>query len=46
MSILWGPEKRQTNLDKHGLDFMDSVLVLDSTYRLDIKSVRNREQRI
>jgi uncharacterized protein len=45
MLILWDPEKRQTNWDKHGLDFIDSVLVLDSSYRLDVISVRNREQR-
>ena len=32
-------------LDKHGLDFMDAVAVLDSLYRLDVQSVRNRELR-
>jgi uncharacterized protein len=45
MHILWDPEKRQTNLDKHGLDFVDAVAVLDSKYRLDVKSVRNLELR-
>jgi uncharacterized DUF497 family protein len=45
MHILWDPDKRQTNLDKHGLDFIDAVMVLDSKYRLDVKSVRNRELR-
>lgn len=40
-----GPEKRQSNLDKHGLDFIDSVMVLDNRYRLDVKGVRNREHR-
>ena len=45
MHILWDPEKRQTNLDKHGLDFVDSVAVLDNPYRLDVQSVRNRELR-
>ncbi len=45
MHILWDPEKRQTNLDKHGLDFIDAVMVLDSKYRLDVKSVRNLELR-
>lgn len=45
MNILCDPDKRQTNLDKHGLDFIDAVMVLDSKYRLDVKSVRNLELR-
>lgn len=45
MHILWDHEKRQTNLEKHGLDFVDAVMVLDSKYRLDVKSVRNLELR-
>lgn len=45
MHILWDPDKRQTNIDKHGLDFVDSVTVLDSPYRLDVQSVRNQELR-
>jgi uncharacterized DUF497 family protein len=45
MHVLWDPEKRQTNLDKHGLDFIDAVAVLDSPYRLDVQSTRNRELR-
>jgi uncharacterized DUF497 family protein len=45
MLILWDPEKRQTNLDKHGLDFIDAVAVLESLYRLDVQSARNRELR-
>ncbi|OYU31228.1 MAG: hypothetical protein CFE39_09580 [Comamonadaceae bacterium PBBC2] len=45
MHILWDSEKRQTNLNKHGLDFVDSVAVLDSPYRLDIQSVRKQELR-
>jgi uncharacterized DUF497 family protein len=45
MQVLWDPDKRQTNLDKHGLDFTDAMMVLDSKYRLDVKSVRNREHR-
>ena len=40
-----GPKKKQTNLDKHGLDFVDAIAVLDSPYRLDVKSVRNLELR-
>jgi uncharacterized protein len=45
MHVLWDPDKRQTNLDKHGLDFIDAMMVLDSKYRLDVKSVRNLEHR-
>ncbi|MBI5329064.1 MAG: BrnT family toxin [Betaproteobacteria bacterium] len=44
--ILWDEAKRQANLDKHGLDFVDAVMVLESPYRLDVESVRSGEQRI
>jgi uncharacterized DUF497 family protein len=43
--ILWDEAKRQVNLDKHGLDFFDAALVLESTYRLDVESVRAGERR-
>jgi len=43
--ILWDESKRQLNLDKHGLDFVDAVMVLESRYRLDVESVRGDEQR-
>ena len=43
--ILWDDGKRQANLDKHGLDFTDAVMVLESPYRLDVESVRGGEQR-
>ena len=45
MHVVWDPEKRQTNLGKHGLDLIDAVAVLDSPYRLDVQSVRNQELR-
>ena len=45
MQVIWDPEKRQTNLDKHGWDFVDAIAVLDSPYRLDVQSARNRELR-
>jgi uncharacterized DUF497 family protein len=45
MHVLWDPKKRQLNLDKHGLEFIDAVAVLESLYRLDVQSVRNRELR-
>lgn len=43
--ILWDEAKRQGNLDKHGLDSIDAVMVLDSPHRLDVESVREGEQR-
>lgn len=43
--ILWDESKRQINLDKHGLDFVDAVMVLESPYRLDVATVRGGEQR-
>ncbi len=45
-TMIWDEEKRVSNLLKHGLDFMDAFLVLDSPYRLDIQSERNGEVRI
>lgn len=44
--ILWDETRRQANIDKHGLDFLDAVMVLESPYRLDVESVRNGEQRM
>lgn len=43
--ILWDEVKRQANLAKHGLDFIDAVMVLESPYRFDVESVRGGEQR-
>jgi uncharacterized DUF497 family protein len=43
--ILWDEIKRQANLDKHGLDFIDAVMVLESPYRLDVENVRGSEER-
>jgi uncharacterized DUF497 family protein len=28
MQLIWDPDKQQTNWVKHGLDFMDAILVL------------------
>ena len=44
--ILWDDTKRQANLDKHGLDFADAPMVLESPYRLDVGSVRGGEPRM
>lgn len=45
MRIVWDQGKRQSNWAKHGLDFIDSVWVLDSPYRLDVLSRRSHEHR-
>lgn len=44
--VEWDDAKRSSNLDKHGLDFVDAVLVLDSPYRLDVDSMRSNELRV
>jgi uncharacterized DUF497 family protein len=46
MHILWDETKRKANLDKHGLDFADAPMVLESPYRLDVGSVRGGEPRM
>lgn len=45
IQILWDDAKRQANLEKHGLDFIDAPKVLESPFRLDVKSVRGGEPR-
>lgn len=44
--MTWDETKRQSNLRKHGLDFADAGLVLDSHYRMDVQAVRGGELRI
>ncbi len=44
--LLWDDAKREANLDKHGLDFADQPMVLESPYRLDARSVRGGEPRM
>lgn len=41
----WKETKRRANLVKHGLDFMDAYMVLESRYRLEIESPRGKEKR-
>jgi uncharacterized DUF497 family protein len=45
MKYEWDEAKRQSNLLKHGLDFADADLVLESRYRLDISITKNGEER-
>ena len=44
--IRWDEQKRQSSLEKHGLDFRDADWVLESRYRLDVPVVRNDEMRL
>jgi len=44
--LTWDENKRQSNLQKHGLDFADADAVLDSRYRMDVESNRGEELRI
>jgi len=41
----WDESKRQINLNKHGLDFVEAGYVLESYFRLDIDTIRNNENR-
>lgn len=45
MRYLWDEAKLQSNLAKHGLDFADADLVLDSPLKLEIDSVRHGDRR-
>lgn len=43
--MVWDEEKRQKNLEKHGLDFVDAGLVFRNCYRLEFQTVRNGQLR-
>jgi len=45
VEIVWDDFKRESNLEKHGLDFIDAPLVLESPFRLDVEVVRSGEKR-
>ena len=44
--LIWDEAKRRSNLAKHGLDFRQADVVLDSCYRLDLHEIRGDELRI
>ena len=46
MQYTWDENKRQINLQKHGLDFADADCVMDSRYRLDVRVIRGDEERV
>lgn len=41
----WYEIKREANLAKHKLDFVDADLVIESPYRFDVQTERNGEIR-
>lgn len=42
----WDEQKRLTNIQKHGLDFVDASLVYDSPDKIIIESPQNGEDRM
>lgn len=44
--LKWDESKRASNLVKHGLDFANASVVLDSVYRLDVDIFRGEELRV
>jgi len=44
--LIWDESKRKKNLARHGLDFTEAYLVLESRYRLDVPVLRKGEARI
>ena len=46
MDFEWDEEKRQANLEKHGIDFLRACQVFDGRSRLDSDSPREGEHRI
>ena len=46
MKITFDPGKRAKTIEERGLDFADAPMVLESPYRLDVRSVRVGEPRI
>ena len=45
MLLEWDEDKREANLTKHGLDFVDAVKVLTARERMDIQVLRKDEYR-
>lgn len=41
----WDEDKRQKNLIKHKLDFIDARFVFDDSYRIELEDERNGEMR-
>lgn len=41
----WDEKKRQTNLEKHGLDFRDARLIFDGRNAVHVPALKNGEAR-
>jgi len=41
----WDEQKRNSNIEKHGLDFIDAIKVFEDNYRIEYENVRNGEKR-
>jgi uncharacterized DUF497 family protein len=46
MRFEWDEDKRQSNIEKHGLDFIRAARLFEGRPRLDAASPRGREHRI
>jgi uncharacterized DUF497 family protein len=46
MRFEWDEDKRQSNIEKHGLDLIRAARLFDGRPRLDAASPRGREHRI
>lgn len=46
MHFEWDEDKRQSNIEKHGFDFIRSARLFDGRPRLDAASPRGREHRV
>ena len=45
MDFEWNENKREYNLEKHGIDFIDAVEIFDDPDRIEAESIRERERR-
>jgi len=46
MRYVWDPEKRLSNLKKHGVDFVDAIAVLEDELALTVSQIENGEIRL
>jgi uncharacterized DUF497 family protein len=44
--VIWDEAKRKSNLEKHGLDFVDAHLVYESPNKITFQSPREAEARM
>lgn len=41
----WDENKRQANLKKHGIDFLDAIEIFSDVDRIELETTRNGEKR-